>query len=167
MGNRNIERFIPVINPPGVRQGSEFLHIINLGGRHEYVAELTGLNIDSGHVPSRGNRFDFKRFIRHRSVAVPLLPPIDQVPPLPIDTETQVTNVINERLDEILQMIEGNTNVLLCTHGSGFGLLPEQIIAIALRNAGHSIQSGFNDLSSFGIGRKRIKTHAILFEFKM
>lgn len=156
MGNLHAERkVIGVINPAD----NPYLHIIpdlnRERGEYRYIDSLMGAILQFG-------RFTYVQrdriFVPHTRLDVNLLPRLITISPPPYIGKDLVDNAVYENKDRILSQITPAIKIIGVTHGSMWGLYPEEVIAGVLRKEGLSIPDAFPEIG----GRKRIKTHAIL-----
>lgn len=158
MGIRNSEiRSIPVINPPD----NPFLHIENvLTGEYQYIPKLSGMTYQAGVLEQTPKGPLFHKL--SEKIEIPLLPPLETIPPSPIITEQLLDERIREHLEEIVYSIHDHkeANAFVLSHGRGYGLWPEQLISEKVEQTG--IASFEQEYIKVG-GKNRIQAHAVLF----
>ncbi len=153
MGNRtNSGEYPSVINPSDY----PFLHIVKKGEEFTYVPSLSGATIKVGRTTTDTTPIEYEP---QATLAIPLLPKPTEVPPKPINTETQVFETLYAREKDLLDSVEPSSNIAACEHGSYFGLLPEKVIAAMFRRNGFKVEDVFPKTG----GRKRIQEHAVIF----
>lgn len=155
MGSRTESRdYAPSIINPG---NNPFKHIVPVGDRYEYVAQLHGLELGIGVAEKTRSGLwacDVKK-----TLEIGLLPPIVEVPPPEIEAKGLVRKVIGENADLILSSILDGSNMIACAHGAAWGFLPEEQIASLLREKGFRVWDAFPRIG----GRKRIQEHGVWF----
>lgn len=161
MGIRNSEiRSIPIINPPD----NPFLHIESLlsgDGSYKYIPKLDGMTYHVGIFEHTAKGAQFHEL--SNKIEIPLLPPLETIPPDPIVTEKLLDLRIREHLEKIIYSIEDypDANAFSLSHGRGYGLEPEHKIAQKVQNVGIAQVRG--EIIKVG-GRNRIQEHAVLFK---
>lgn len=152
MGNLHSEREIEVINPPE----SPYLHITRQpDGGYLYLPSLDGLRVGCGTLQYP----DYSSFNQSRLLEISLLPGIDQIPPPPYRASELVENAINRYSEILTKMADLGANAFNCSHGSGWGFLPEEEIKRLLIKKGFSVLEG--SFPRFD-GRKRIQGHLVI-----
>lgn len=161
MGNKHAERsVISVINPPD----NPFLHIVPKAfadGKpisYRYIDSLSGLVVMGGTADLTVGVRDFVPRVR---IELPFLPgTVKFGQSQPIDGKKVVEETILGNVWEILRVAAPPINVLASSHGSMWGLYPEELIRRILAEKGFHPQTGsFPEVE--GWGRKRIKVHGI------
>lgn len=161
MGNKHAEReVIDVINPPD----NPFLHIVvreYVAGKplsYRYVDSLSGLSVIGGTADLTRGIENFTPMVRIELPFLPIKMKLSQVQP--IDGKKVVKEIILGNAREIIRAVIPPVNVLALSHGSMWGLYPEELIRQVLQEYGLNSRPGsFPEV--IGWGRKRIKVHGI------
>lgn len=152
MGSRaDSGNFVPIINPPE----HPWVHVVD----GNYVGNLWGVRLTYGNLTGQTNWYREIQYQPLRHVYIPILPPIESLPPPSFDTESLVDSRLDAYAAEILEFAQ-DANVIALLHGSYFGFLPEAWIAQLLANNGFYVHKGFPRLG----GRKRVQEHGVIYQ---
>lgn len=161
MGSRHdTERGFFLINPPE----SPYKHLQESSshpGRYEYVPSLTGLTVRYYHATFKNERYELADLkVVHETDRIPLLPPIEIVPPAPLDAFQVMNNQLENMLERLIKPVveEPTISLIGCEHGSYWSLRPEEYLRTVIER--HDIAVA-PILPKIG-GRKRIQEHGII-----